>query len=283
MRRWRALYVCGCIASVLVTACSLIDLDDLTAGSMSDDPDAEPLPDGGRPPSPDGSDGSIVEEPDGHVPKEDASLDGGGGRNDDADAAPEPTSPCEGLTTESTPFLSPRVAFPIKKQGGTLSWTTPDGALTKDDSSAQAASSIQKTTEYLSVSNLTPGLPSDARISGFEIEIIRFFSNLTGGAVNDDGVVMTLNGQPGTAPKKSSDGWTSYSKTVTYGGPTETFGITLKDTKTGQWLTGADANSNPFLFGAAISVVVGGLVVQTQTANVDSMRVKIHYCRISAN
>lgn len=253
--------------AALGAGCSLTDLSDLSAGGPSDIPDAdtsasddataedsphEPEPDGGKPPQEDG----------GEPEPEDAGTD--------ASSVEDSGVSCGDAAILETAFASPNIVFSSPAANATLTWTTPDGAkVAKDDVAAQAAvGSKQATSQFLVGTNFSFGVPPSAQIVGIEIEIRRFASSLFGGTVKDKGVGIALNGKPGTVFRKNEDAWSTVATTVTYGGPTDTFGQTL---------LGSDLQ-DMFYLGASMAVDISAVVTQTQTANVDSIRMRLHYC-----
>lgn len=256
----------GLALVALGVGCSFTDLSDLSAGGTTDVPDADtPASEASADPDPTtdaGRDGETPREDAGDAEAEDAGMDG----SPELDAGVS----CGDADVLETAFAAPGIVFSSPAAGATLTWTTPDGAkVAKDDTTAQAAvGSKQATSQFLVATNFSFGVPPSAQIVGIDIEVRRFAGSLFGGTIKDKGIGIALNGKPGTVLRVNEDGWSTVATTVTYGGATDAFGSSLK---------GEDLQ-DMFFLGAAIAVEISALPTQTQTANVDSIRMRLHYC-----
>lgn len=252
-------------ASFCLVACSFTDLSALTEGGSATGGDGE---DGGDTVDvPDGGGGNA--EPD--AGGEDArSNEEEGGTVTEADAA---VACKDGSSSLETEFVAPYLAYTASAPDATVNWTNADGALVaKEGVSAQASSGSAARSLFLVVSKFTFDLPSEALVTGIEIEVVRSTSGLFS-SVQDAAIGIAVKGQLGTVFRKNDGDWGGGTTTVVYGGPSDTFG---------QSFTGEDVRSDPFFLGAAISVQLSPSFGEKATASIDGMRVRLHYCETNS-
>lgn len=146
---------------------------------------------------------------------------------------------------------------------GTLAWSTP-GRITASDNSRAAATSTgaSQQTNYLTGTNVNPGLPATAVVNGVLLEIERSESD-TAADVFDAVVSLVANGVVAGDNKASGVEWSTTEGFVSYGGSTDSWGLTL---------SGAEVNASNF--GAVLSATIGA---SGKTASADSMRFTFYY------
>lgn len=269
----------------LVTACSLADLGALSSGDAVADADVaeEDATTSGEDGGGSEDDAALVDSGDEDVSDTDASSDAGDDAGTDLDAALDASdasdaggasdagwTPCNGAPVKSTPFVKPQVAFGASYDESSVSWSNEDDAVMENGQTANATAYIASKSDYLVVTDFPFGVADSIRVVGVELQIVRRsqgISNLPGN-VADEGVGLVFKGAASKTLLKEPGTWSATATTITYGGPTQTFGETI---------TGEDVNdlSN---FGAGITVAFtppnGGLA----TAKVDAIRMKLYYC-----
>lgn len=128
---------------------------------------------------------------------------------------------------------------------GTLTWGTPSNITILDNTAAGAGTS--GTTHYLKGTNFNfSSIPSGATIDGVQLLIRRSQTDISGG-VSDSVVRLVKGGTVSGANKSTGASWPASNVNVTYGGPTDLWGLTLTDT---------DVKDSSF--GAVLSAVCSG-------------------------
>ena len=138
---------------------------------------------------------------------------------------------------------------------GSVAWTNPNNA-SADDTSYATVVNNDSLTNYLNPA-FSPGLGSDEVIDGIEVTVNR---KCTGGCV-DDTVKLVFGGVVVGTNKSTGAVWTSSDASVTFGGPTDTWGLTP---------TFADVNTMEVVFASQMSDVI-------DTASVDYITVTIYH------
>ena len=159
-----------------------------------------------------------------------------------------------------TGWVNLNVASEVDNPSGTESWSNKDNAKTEDGFFAFASWAGDKESEYLKLNNLiSPGIPVGANIDGIEARIKREQSGdmydaslrlVVGGTISGDDKADTGTNWP------TSNAWSG-----TYGGPTDTWGLSLTQAQ-------VDAND----FGIVLATAVDG-----GTARVDVIQIKVYY------
>lgn len=153
---------------------------------------------------------------------------------------------------------------------GDFSFGTPSDAKLPDTKRATAASISSLSSGYtnnLIVKGFNFSIPSYASICGVTVEVQRkaggliFFTS-----VIDNQVKLIKNGSIIGSNKSKSDYWSDADKTVSYGGATDLWGISL---------TSADVNNAEF--GIAISAEISGFFTLTASAEINYVRMKVDY------
>lgn len=142
---------------------------------------------------------------------------------------------------------------------GTVAWTNPGRITVSNDSSASASSA--GTTQYLRGSNFGFSLPSQSTILGIEVRVER---QAPGASVVDGTIrIFDASGNPVGDNKSAGAAWTTSStdEIVTFGGPTDPWGLTL-----------AEADVEDVDFGVGVSAVI-----TTPLPFVDAISMKLHY------
>lgn len=293
MRRERTCLVFGIFVG-LASACSLADLGSLSSGDDVADADVAnedaTTPIGDTDTGALGEDAALDDSGDEDASRDDASGDGGDGGDDagaDMDAALDASdaasvdgggdagsdggsTPCHGAPVKSTPFVKPQAAFNTSNASSSVDWNNEMNALTEDGQTANATSYMSAKSHYLVVTHFPFGVADSIRVVGVELQVVRRSQGVSTlpGNVADDVVGLAFKGVASAVLVKEPGIWSTTAATITYGGPTQTFGETI---------TGADVNDLEN-FGAGISVVFtppGGSVA---IAKIDAIRMKLYYC-----
>lgn len=138
---------------------------------------------------------------------------------------------------------------------GSIAWTNPNNA-SADDTSYATVVNNDSLTNYLNPA-FSPSIGSDEVIDGIEVTVNR---KCTGGCV-DDTVRLVFGGVVVGTNKSTGAVWTSSDASVTFGGPTDTWGLTP---------TFADVNTMEVVFASQMSDVI-------DTASVDYITVTIYH------
>jgi len=138
---------------------------------------------------------------------------------------------------------------------GSVAWTNPNNA-SADDTSYATVVNNDSLTNYLNPA-FSPSIASDQDIDGIEVTVNR---KCTGGCV-DDTVKLVFGGVVVGTNKSTGAVWTSSDASVTFGGPTDTWGLTP---------TFSDVNTMEVVFACQMSDVV-------ETASVDYITVTIYH------
>jgi hypothetical protein len=147
---------------------------------------------------------------------------------------------------------------------GGIPWINPANAASIDSVFATSALVLATPfSEYLETTNYSPAIPAPSKVDGVEVTITR---KKTGGpATADQHVQLSIAGAPSGTDKASGTAWGGTSATITYGGPTDTWGLTLSDT---------DVNASTFGVAMSAQRSGGGLA---SSAQVDAVQVKYYY------
>lgn len=255
---------CGLLPSVLVGACSLKDLSALSAGG-------EPPDDGTTEGGPSAEDDAGDDEP-----RDDADSPGSSDAGDagkDAARDGDASVSCDDAAVRETEFRDPTIATSPPAEGTTLTWEQTDGVLVgKDGVSAHASvSSGQAITRFLRVTGFPfkSEVPPAAHVVGIEIEVRRSAKgSIFSGNVKDHGVGLFINNELGAVLRKKDGAWSESVVTEIYGGPNDTFEESIE----------GSILQDIYVLGAGVSAHITAYPTQTQTANIDSVRMKIYYC-----
>lgn len=145
---------------------------------------------------------------------------------------------------------------------GTLAWNNP-GNITSDDGVYAGMIINNQQSHYLRASNFGFTLPADTVVDGIEVRIQKHQS---GGTGITDTSIRLFDASASVAGDNKSTGaaWSTTAETVvTYGGPTDLWGLTP---------TKADVEDVDWGWGISASC---GL--PARTSNVDVMEMKIYY------
>ncbi len=152
---------------------------------------------------------------------------------------------------------------------GNVAWTNPTNVLTNNNVYATATlANASAVSNYLRATNYSFAIPATATITGIQVAISRFSTNVAGNVrIRDNEVrLVKANAVIGTNKFNSGVDWPSAEATFTYGGTTDLWGTT--------W-TPADINN--VNFGAALSILNATGAAQSYTASVDYIQVTVTY------
>lgn len=151
---------------------------------------------------------------------------------------------------------------------GTRTWTNPSYITSSNNvwSTASAAPFTSTVTNYLKATSFGFAIPSGATINGVEV-IFEGFTSLSGGSYGSTYSVKLVKGGTISGTDKSTGqllgGYSDV--TVTYGGPSDLWGLTLTDT---------DVNDSTF--GVVFSEILFAEKMGA-TGYCDSISIKIYY------
>lgn len=144
-------------------------------------------------------------------------------------------------------------------------WSGPNNALASDNVHATVALT-NAFSDYLQVTDFGFTIPSGEPIRGVTVEIERGASNAAPG-IQDIHVLLVKGGtRQGVNKAKAGVRWPTTDAYAAYGGPVDTWGVSLTDT---------DVNASNF--GVAIKVATGPPPGATASARVDHVRVTVAY------
>lgn len=150
-----------------------------------------------------------------------------------------------------------------RAQGG-AAWETPENARKPDEAFARAALTDHAETDELRLSGFGFQLPEGARVTGYEVQLVRRAPD--GGVV--DGQIKLVNDQRASRFKYISTPWpSSIVGTHHYGQPIDTWDFEL-----------SPAEVNAASFGVTFYAKRDQGAAAGATAIVDSIRVKVGYC-----
>lgn len=135
-------------------------------------------------------------------------------------------------------------------------WNNPENALVEDGLFASTAA----TTQLIRLKGFNPNIPMNATIQGIQFDIKE--QGVT--AVIDSVVELILPSGTTSNNKSLFVDWPTTLGFITYGGPTDTWGLTI---------TPAQINDPTFTIAVSCSKDAGG----TQTANIDVGRMTVFY------
>lgn len=273
-------------ASLALIACSLTDLSSLTDRSLvSADTDAD---------ADDGADGRVPEDATTQDSASDADVgdsDHDDGSSDDAssDASDDAGEAGDaqvddaqvdaaeaGPTCGMTLFKSPSDAVNVYQEpdqgiwSQNSAWSSPKNALAEDSKFA-IGTATASASQHLLVRGFGFDLDDDAVIQGVEVEMVRAGSSGgvgPEGSVTDHALRLRLYDTKNSKGSRTVAGvWPSAAATIEYGNATDTWDESL---------TGTIVNRPDFgvLFSFRASVTTA-----SSTARVDTIRVRLHYCR----
>jgi hypothetical protein len=155
---------------------------------------------------------------------------------------------------------------------GTIGWTNVLNTQLNDNAYASAGQSLgvlaSATSNYLILDSFGFNIPGTALITGIQVTRLAYVDGLLIGSSAKDNVVELLkNDVVGGTNRASASAWPSSEGLQTYGGSSDTWGLTL---------TPADVNAPGF--GIAMSVKLNsGLASLFLTANIDQVSVTVFY------
>jgi hypothetical protein len=143
---------------------------------------------------------------------------------------------------------------------GTIAWTSASNAQTSDNSYATSVLLLGQVTNYLKVTNLGFGIPTDASIAGITVNVERSTTVLN--ATQDNSIKLAVSSSPVGDDKASANLWPTADATATYGSATDLWGTT--------W---TPSQINDSTFGVEISAIadLGG------TAQIDYVTITVDY------
>lgn len=151
--------------------------------------------------------------------------------------------------------------------GTSINWASPNRVETSDDLHARTSLASGETSKYLLTSDFNYVLPGDAVITGVEVRVER--SQDPGASIFDASVRLYVAGSPAGTDHAAAGEWSATDAVVVYGGPGDTWGLSL----TAAEVTAAD-------FGAVISSMrTSG--AGTLFARIDYVDVIVYYSSAS--
>jgi hypothetical protein len=173
--------------------------------------------------------------------------------NDAADAGGCSTAFLQGLTVSTVSVSDGR------------DWENTTNAITSNNAYARVSSMVNgEISDYLTVTDFVPAIPVSSTITGISVSIERQQSAFSVN-IADNLVRLVVGGAIAGQNKASGAAWTTTDTTITYGGPSDLWGLAL---------TPADVNASNF--GAAISVAYASTAGNAD-ARIDAIKVQIHY------
>lgn len=152
--------------------------------------------------------------------------------------------------------------FSSVDRSSTTNWNTPTGATASDDGYANVTlTSLDEESDYLQATNFGFSIPGGATIDGIVVEVER---HETISQINDAEFRILKGGSITGDNKPSAVEWPLSDTYQSYGGSSDLWGLS--------W-TVADINASDF--GTALAVTNSG--GSTTTANVDHIRITVHY------
>ena len=175
-------------------------------------------------------------------------------------------------STAGTPW-GPKVPGTVADasgSGGSLVWSSPSQAITKDGIGATLATSGFGISHYLKATNFGFSIPPGATILGIKVDVYRSANGQTGSnAVLDSQVkIIRADGTVGALNKAGASTWPTPITDAQYGSSSDFWGES-------NWTPAAINNSN---FGVALAVA-GNASGANRTASVDSVQVTIYYTK----
>ncbi len=153
---------------------------------------------------------------------------------------------------------------------GTKDWSNPSNAQTHDNSYATASINNGEVTHYLKATGFGFSIPAGATINGIQVDVERQESG-SSTRVNDNSVRLVKGGTISGDDKSTGAGWPSSDAYITYGGPSDTWGLSWNY---------SDINSADF--GVVISAIHDGSS-HSRTAYIDHIRITVYYNLIGLN
>ncbi len=167
----------------------------------------------------------------------------------------------------------PLIIYQITKNGntfiddasiGSVPWSMPMNAATSNDVYSSATIYLGQS-HYLKGTGFGFTIPSTATVQGIVVEWERNGQSMPANAIVDNSVRIVKNGVVGSVDKAKTDIWTTGDQFVSYGSPTDLWGLS--------W-TPADINAVGF--GAALSAKTNQFTSMAN-ANADSARITVYY------
>jgi len=154
---------------------------------------------------------------------------------------------------------------------GTISWTNPQNAQTNNGVYATASGTVSLSaamTNYLAATGFGFTIPAGSTICGVTVSVIRQRQDASVlGSITDNSVKLITGGSIGGTDHAGNTGWSTTATTVTYGGSSDLWGLTLTPTIV-----------NAANFGAGFSAALTGtLSPLLLTAGVDYISINITY------
>lgn len=165
------------------------------------------------------------------------------------------------------PGLQPRTISGGGSGIGNGIWTTPENAFAVDGAPAANSFRFNTTISPLVLTGFDLAVPPTAQIRGIVVQLVRRRSNPTQIdtlGVTDATVRLVVNGATAGTNHASATSWTTTLDTVSYGSPTDTWGLAL-----------SPAQVNAANFGVTISVNDDGTGKGLAVAEIDGLRLDV--------
>jgi len=146
---------------------------------------------------------------------------------------------------------------------GSIAWSSPSNAQTSDDSRATASLGANEISHYLKATGFGFNIPTGASIDGIQVDVER--NGGSSGKISDNSVRLVQNGTIAGDDKSAVEAWPSSDAYITYGGSTDTWGLT--------W-TYSDINNSNFGFVISAQHDNSGA---TRYASVDHIQITVYY------
>ncbi|WP_291118905.1 beta strand repeat-containing protein, partial [Flavobacterium sp. UBA6135] len=175
------------------------------------------------------------------------------------------TSSCLDLTGQTSGPNDAGTGANVTGVGGSNNWSNPNN-ITISGSNATRTLSGGQISNYLRGTNYGFQIPSNAIINGISVIINRQSSSVSSGGIQDNEVKLVVGGTIQTTNKAvTATNWLTSSNDVTYGEPTDLWGISL----TAEEINAAD-------FGVVLSARNAN-TSSSRTANVAHMQITVTY------
>lgn len=192
------------------------------------------------------------------APRKDAGVDGAVPSGSDSGVKPDGSGTCTVKSTEARP-----ASTSSELQSGGADWAPHNEAAVLDGKVASCAlKAAAPRSDTILVGGFGLGVPATAKVVGVEFKLAR---RSEVGSVRDADIKLWLRGSP-YEDEGTSVLWSTSLETVTYGGPTNTWGTSL---------AGSDVNDPSFALGVAATIPSAG---PNDTAMVDGVTAKVFYC-----
>lgn len=168
------------------------------------------------------------------------------------------------LIAQETAVGSPIEAWELNHPSGNESWSNANFVYANDlfyaNSSATILAFNADTSHYMISEDYNFNIPSGATIQGVEVTVIKSAANVFGFFnVRDETISLVLDSNLFGSNKANTSNWTLLDQVVTYGGPADTWGLTL-----------TPAIINDPTFGVSVSAQFDGLLATVGSATLDA-------------